>query len=361
MKKSLTLILCGIFSCMYTQSTPILPQTGTGVEDIRSNLYVKQDIGAPILLDGDLTEYYPSFSNNLDGMDARKMSNFSENLGMLRSNYVLVVERRETINVSDTIFYKIWQMQQRPYQLEFITTNLNHPGLEGYLEDTYLHTSTPIDLNGRTTADFTITIDPASAAVYRFRIIFKTAVAGPLPLTLTSINAYRQNGGIRMEWKTENESNTDGYLVQKSIDGNHFSGIINIMANNFPLNNYTWLDKNPSRGDNYYRLLSTEKDGKKRYSRILKVFNGEESAGVNVYPNPLTNNTLHIQMAAQLPGLYQIRLFNNSGQLVLHKKVYHNGGNLNETLQLNQSTEKGVYQLEIVSPTNIKTAEKVVY
>ena len=261
MKKSLPLIMCCIFGSICAESKAgsfNATHTGSGLEDIRSNLYVKQGTGAPVLLDGDLTEYDPSFSNNLNGMDARKMSNFSENLGMIRSNYVLVVERRETINLTDTIFYKIWQLQQRPYQLEFITNNLDHPGMTGYLEDSYLKTSTPIDLNGRTTNDFTINGDPASAAVERFRIIFKTAItAGALPITFTSLRAYRQHQGIRIDWRTENETTIKEYRVEKSIDGNRFSGVGDIKANNFALNNYTWVDEYPANGYNYYRLLKS--------------------------------------------------------------------------------------------------------
>ena len=132
---------------------------------------------APFYWMGILTQYDQSFTNVVDGMDARKMSNFSENLGMIRGTTTLVIERRHTIDFTDTIFYKMWNVQQRPYQLEFITSNLNHPGLTGYLEDSYLHTSVPINLNGANNINFSVNSDPASSAMYRFRIIFTTAAA----------------------------------------------------------------------------------------------------------------------------------------------------------------------------------------
>lgn len=364
MKKNLTLFACGILISLFTESksTPLNPtQRNTAVEDIRSNLYVKQGTGAPILLDGDLTEYDATFSNSLDGMDARKMTNFSENLGMLRNNYVLVVERRQTISLSDTIFYKMWQMQQKPYQLEFITTNLDHPGLEGYLEDSYLNTSSPINLNGRTTVDFTVTSVPASAAVDRFKIVFKTVAAGALPLTFTSFDAYPQHKAIKIDWKTENEHNMNLYQVQKCTDGIRFSGVTDITANNFPVNNYTWIDANPSNGYNYYRILSIEKDGKGKYSEVLKVFNGEGNSKINLYPNPVTNNIFHLQVDNQQPGLYEIRLLNNFGQILLVQKIQHAGGNLRQTIQPNLPMKKGVYQLEVITPENNKITQKVIY
>ena len=158
MNKSLTLVLCSFFSCLFAFSTPKkidLSPSGTGLEDIRSNLYVKPAAGAPVLLDGDLTEYYPSFSNSLDGMDARKMSNFSENLGMIRGTMCWWWREGRPLAWQTPYFLKCGKCSKEPYQLEFITSNLDHPGLEGYLEDNYLNTSTPVNLNGRTTADFT--------------------------------------------------------------------------------------------------------------------------------------------------------------------------------------------------------------
>ena len=135
MKKS-SLILIVMVACMYagnSHATPnLLYKNSPSVEQIRTNLYVVAADASTILLDGDLTQYDPSYTNLIDGMDARKMSNFSENIGMIRQATTLVIERRHTIDFTDTIFYKLWNTQQRLYQLEFITSNLNHPGLPGF-------------------------------------------------------------------------------------------------------------------------------------------------------------------------------------------------------------------------------------
>ncbi len=362
MKRSFTLVICSLFGCLLANSTPTFsPLSPAGAEEIRSNLYVNPGTSAPVLLDGSLTQYSSSYSNDLNGMDARKMSNFSENLGMIRGTTVLVIERRETISLTDTIFYKMWQMQQRSYQLEFITSNMNHPGMEGFLEDNYLKTSAPINLNGTTTANFSVTGDLASGNVFRFRIVFKTAVSGPLPLTFTSINAYRQNREIRIDWKTENESDMKNYAIEKSADGIQFIKATDLAANNFALNNYSWSDKFPANGYNYYRIQSTGKGGEVKKSEVLKVLNDKETSRINVYPNPVTDNTIHLQIANMAAGLYEIRLLNNFGQPVLQQKVQHAGGNFIQSIRQNHAIVKGVYQLEIITPAGTKLSEKVVY
>ncbi len=93
--------------------------------ELRSNLHLINTDGSSTLYDGNLTAYDDSYSNNIDERDAKKMANFTENFGMLRTPVILVIERRHTIDLSDTIFYKMWQMQQRTYKLEFISKNMN--------------------------------------------------------------------------------------------------------------------------------------------------------------------------------------------------------------------------------------------
>ncbi len=364
MKRSFTLMMCTLLVCLYASSSPrsFIPLSPySGIEQIRSNLYVRPPGSSPILMDGDLTQYDPSYSNTLDGLDARKMNNFSENIGMIRGTNVLVIERRQTISLTDTIFYKTWQLQQRLYQLEFITSNLDHPGLEGFLEDSYLKTSVPINLNGTTTADFSVIADPASAAVYRFRIVFKTVVSGPLPLTFTSIKAYGQEKKIRIDWKTENEVNMKGYGVEKSIDGSRFINAANVKANNFAINNYTWVDEFPANGYNYYRIINTGIDGEAKYSSVLKVFIEKNNSEITVYPNPVINNTIHLHIKDQPAGQYQIRLINSFGEPVFLSKITHEGGDITQTLRPNQTIAKGVYQLEVTTPGNKKLFEKIVY
>ncbi len=364
MKKSFTLLFSGLFICLYSYCSPLSfnPYSPSSlVEQIRSNLYVKQGNANPILLDGDLTQYDPSFSNAVDGKDARKMSNFSENMGMARGAYVLVIERRQTITAADTIFYKMWQMQRQSYQLEFITSNLDHPGLQGFLEDSYLKTSTPIDLNGVTTVDFTIDANASSADAYRFRLIFKSIASGPLPLTLTSIKAMRQNRDIRIDWTTVNENNLGAYIIEKSDDGNRFSTAMTVKANNLSSNAYSWLDRYPSSGNVYYRIMTTEIDGKVTRSAIMKVAGGKSNPDMHIFPNPVVNNTIHLEIASQPTGTYSIILLNNKGQAIYEEKINHAVGNFIQTIRPNQTLVKGVYQLQVSTPANTKITEQIIY
>jgi hypothetical protein len=325
---------------------------------VRSNLYAVQSDGSTILLDGDMTQYESDFSNNLDSLDIRKMSNFSENIGMIRGTTTLVVERRKTIDYTDTIFFKLWQTHQRTYQLEFITTNMEQPGLSGYLEDLYLHTKTPISLIGTNHINVSITSDPASANIFRFRLIFaKTSQFGLLPLTFTSMRAYQQNSNINVEWSTENESNLKNYTVEKSIDGINFSAAFRINAKNTSSNSYQWIDNHPKNGENYYRISSTGIDDRTSVSQIFKLSVLKGFSFLRIYPNPIKNNSFNLLISNEPAGLYKLRLFNPFGQLIMQTQIQHTGGTSVQVIPTKTSLSKGVSYLEIIKPDG--TLEKV--
>jgi hypothetical protein len=342
-----------------TLSPAIYSQTGTS-EQIRSNLYLKNTDGTFTIYDGDFTAYGDTYSNDIDNLDAIKLTNFTENLGMTRGTTVLAVERRHTIDLTDTIFFKMWRMRTRSYQLEFITANLNHPGLLGFLEDSYLNTRTPVNLNGNTTADFSINSDPASAAMDRFRIIFTTA-ARALPITFSSVKAYQQNNNIGVDWKVENELNIKQYDIQKSMNGREFASLSTVGAkrNNAGTVNYQWVDVNPGNGNNFYRIKSVSLDGEILYSAVMKVSVGNVKKDIVIYPNPVLNGKVNLQFINQPKGKYFVRLMNNSGQVIQESEINHNEGSESLTFITNQRMIYGIYNLEITTPAKTHITRKI--
>jgi hypothetical protein len=328
---------------------------------IRSNLYIVSADKSTVLMDGTLTQYDMDYSNDIDGMDARKMSNFSENLGLLRANTVLVIERRQTIRGNDSIFFKMWNLRTFNYQLEFIASNLNKYGATGVLEDNYLHTSSTLNLNGTTHLNFSVTNDPASKASDRFRIIFTTAIYSPLPVTFIAAKAFLENKLITIDWKTANESHVNRYNIERSVDGINFLRATEIKANNQSSNSYRWTDTNLAGNNNYYRIRSIDNDGKISYSDIMKVYVAKSNQSISIYPNPATGNHLNVQLVNQEPGLYEMRLLNSFGQNFMTKSFQYSGGTNTQNIKPAQSIPKGIYQLEIKTPCGNKKVISVVF
>ncbi len=67
----------------------------------------------------------------------------------------------------------MWNLKQQQYKLELVALNMNTEGLTAVLEDSYLKTSTTVDLTGSITLSFIVDANAASAAANRFRIAFR--------------------------------------------------------------------------------------------------------------------------------------------------------------------------------------------
>ncbi len=319
-------------------------------KQLRTQLYSVSN-GVTSLTDGTLAEFDVANSNAVDDMDAPKLSNFGENICILNSGKSITVERRAEIVDTDTIFYQLGQLRQTGYQLEFIAQDLAAPGLTAYLEDSYLHTTTVINLGTTSIIDFVVNADPASKASDRFRLVFK--LLGPVPVTFTSITGYRQDKNIVVDWKVENELNIDHYEIERSVKGDNF---IKMGAHVATGNNgngtalYQWVDVNPVTGDNFYRIKSVGIGNDIKYSEIVKVSMEAEPWMITIYPNPVRDHMIGISFNNLPQGDYDIRLFNLSGQLVLQERMTHPGGSQRKKIPVEAGIAKGVYNLEIIFP-----------
>ena len=123
---------------------------------LRTGLYSVNADGSTTIVDGVLNNFDDSYSNAIDGLDARKSFNTGENLSIRTGGQLLVVERKHTIIQQDTIFLNLTGVRVQQYQFQFNADNINTEGLEGFLEDNYLHTRTPLNLSGSTVVNFSI-------------------------------------------------------------------------------------------------------------------------------------------------------------------------------------------------------------
>ncbi|MEO8769743.1 MAG: T9SS type A sorting domain-containing protein [Ferruginibacter sp.] len=313
------------------------------------------------LIDGTLAEFDASYSNSLDDLDAPKLTNFGENIGIFNSSKIISVERRAEIINTDTLFYQLGQLKQQGYQLEFTTKNLANPGLSAWLEDNYLNTKKVIDLNAISVIDFIVDANSLSGASDRFRLVFRQL--GPVPVTFTSIAAWRQEKNIMVKWKVENELNIDHYEVERSSEGRSFTkiGLQPARGNNGgTAQEYYLLDVQPFAGDNFYRIKSVGVGSDIKYSEVVKVNVAGDPSMIAVYPNPVKNGFIGISFTDQPKGYYDIKLFGTNGQLVLSQGINHPGGSQRIKFPIGSNFAQGVYNLEIILPAKKKRIFKVV-
>jgi len=239
----------------------------------------------------------------------------------------------------------MWGMQKKSYRMEFIARNLDHPGLQGYLEDNYLHTSSAIQLNDTTRFTITINNDPGSYAQDRFRVVFNT----PSPVApvqhYTSVEATQMNSNIFISWNTLNENNIKQYFIEKSSDGSHFSTVAVIPSVNVD-GIYHWTDHYPAEQLNYYRIKEEATNDAIDYAPVITV-KSTISKGITLYPNPATAGNLNIRFAGQRPGTYKIMLTDPTGHILMSETYLYPGGTAVKKLAINAGIPAGVYHVEI--------------
>ena len=320
---------------------------------ITTNLY-NLSSGQPLIADGNVVVFCEDYATAVDEHDAVKPNNFGDNFGITQNNQLLVVDARQPATELDTVFFYMKKIKLLPYRLELIGYNFD-PVLVGFLEDSYLHTTTTLNLLGTTTYDFIVTGEAASAAANRFRIVFKNSA--PLPVSFTSIAAAKKANGNEVEWKVDNEINISSYEVERSIDGINFTKTGAVAAGGNAV--YNWLDAYPVNGDNFYRVKSISNRGTVQFSRIVKVTAVKGKTGFTVYPNPSTDGNIGLQMSNLPAGIYSIRLMNESGQVIAKELINHAGGTATNVIHGASVLVSGNYQVEIIDITGKSTVIKV--
>jgi hypothetical protein len=324
-----------------------------------TNLYEINN-AATNLADGNVSVFNSVYSSTLDGNDALKLSNTQENFTVLRNGKALVIEARQPLTINDTIYFDMWNMKQQQYKLEFVPTGLSASGVTGILEDSYLGTKSPVSLTTRSSVLFTVDANAASSASSRFRIVFNTA--SPLPVTFTAISAHQNNNTVEVVWKVSGENGIQQYEVEYSKDGINFSEAATVAAktDNDGAANYIWTDASPSSGNNYYRIKSIGLNNVITYTSIVKVSIGRVQPSITIYPNPVEDGHINLQLTDQQAERYTIQLFTVSGQLVSETQFDHLGGSSSQQINVPSALARGNYQLKVLISGKENYIEQVI-
>ncbi len=335
-----------------------MPDNITG--RISTIMYGFEADGSATVLDGGLVMYRSEYDDNLDLDDVKKINNTnSENFGLNKGGIIYEIEKKQTINETDTIHYSMRNLKARAYQLVVELKNMEATGITAFLKDNYTGTVTTLDYSNPYTIDFTPTnAAPGSYAPDRFKIFFRQL--NVLPVTFTSLEAYRKNNNINVEWKVQNETDIHHYEVERSSDGITFNKLSNnVVADNS--SSYSLADEHPQYGLNYFRVKAVENNRRAKYTNIAKVFFGKNAAGITVFPNPVIDGKINVYISGEQTGDYHVNLYSTNGQLMKAKKLANTNGNGNIVIETGKDLPHGNYILEIVKPDLSKEHINIAY
>lgn len=165
-----------------------------------------------------------------------------------------------------------------------------------------------------------------------------------LPLHLLGFTATTDGNFIILNWTTAGERNTKYFAVERSGDGGNFAvlGQVQAAGNALQEKNYSFIDRIPLPGTNFYRLGMIDLDGRFTYSKIVAVNRDALTDAFFLFPNP-TSNELSLQLSGS--GLFTVRLASTDGR-ILNKKAFQLSGNMSTILDIS-ALSKGVYILTV--------------
>lgn len=317
---------------------------GEQVGALRTNLYFN-DADTAVLADGNLAQFDNSFKPEVDQQDAMKLNNVYETFGILNKGIILAADRRPLLMANDTIFYKLTGLNQRQYQLQFVPNNLN-PDLTPLFQDSYTGKTTLLSIDKPSTVNFMVDAAAASQIETRFRIVFVN------PLVYTSVSASNQKKDIAIDWSVENEFSQKNYQVERAADSLHFVAIKMLVptAGTSGKATYHYLDATAVAGDNFYRIKNVNNDSTIGNSKIVKITILKSDEAITVYPNPVEDGIIGLQLSYLPAGQYHVRLINTLGQVILSNEFNHPGGTALQPILTNGKLTRGLYKLEVTGP-----------
>lgn len=296
-----------------------------------------------------LTQFNNKFSKVVNfNEDAEKLWNNEENIALIRDGFNLSIDNGPFVGATnDTVFIGLSGLKTNSnYALELIPSNWD-AGVKAYLIDKVLNTETLVNLNNANYIhQFTSTNATSND---RFIIVFRGGTLHNKNFIVTA--EKNDNVNAKINWEAQNESGVKLYDVEKSSDGITFKTIATINAKNGSLtNSYSFIDRNPVVGLNYYRIKTTLQNDFESYSKVVTLnFKNSSSNYVNVYPNPIKGNNIGLQLQNIEKGTYDVRILSLDGKEVYKQRLIINSSSFSTNIQPNYNLPKGSYNLQIVN------------
>jgi len=147
--------------------------------------------------------------------------------------------------------------------------------------------------------------------------------------TITSFFAVNEKDRVTLKWTTENESNNEQFIIERSTDfGRSYSSIGNLPGKGFNthINTYAITDLQPFDGVAYYRLVQKMPNGEQLLSDIKAIDRGiKAQTYFTIYPNPV-HGILTIKLVAAVTEKTVVELFDMAGRRVAAQNVQIKNG-----------------------------------
>lgn len=181
-----------------------------------------------------------------------------------------------------------------------------------------------------------------------------------LPVELTGFNGKLKNKEVELNWSTASEINNAGFEIQRSSDGRHWEllDFVPGAGNSDIAITYQYIDSEPMKGIQYYRLRQVDFDNQHEFSQTISI-NFRSSTGElgELYPNPTENGIVHINYDSDTRERLNIKVHNLMGQVVFQESREAGMGASQLELDL-RTLGKGLFLVFIEESSSFETFSK---
>jgi len=172
-------------------------------------------------------------------------------------------------------------------------------------------------------------------------------VASPLvslPVTYAGFVATKNGNSAVLQWQTQQEQNSASFIIERSTDGKEYTAIGQVAAagNSSLVQSYSYTDKIPEQGKNYYRLKQVDFDGRSAYSAI-RIVDFATAAGLSWYAS---GNAIQVILEQGNNELYQL--------VDMRGSVVQKGRLTNGRIRFN-GLHSGTYSIQVQTASPIRT------
>ncbi len=125
-----------------------------------------------------------------------------------------------------------------------------------------------------------------------------------LPVSVISFSGNHKAGKTMLNWQTACESNSSHFLIERSANGINYNSVARVegAGNCATLTNYNLVDEHPASGNNFYRLVAFDYDGKSKQHGVVLIKNEAGNVSTGVYPNPVSGHSITLKGGNNLIG-----------------------------------------------------------
>ncbi len=181
--------------------------------------------------------------------------------------------------------------------------------------------------------------DGGKSGDHCYNSTFSTVIIpNTLPIKLESFAASVSGNAVKLNWLTASEVNSDHFEIERSTDGQNFvlAGKVSAAGSATTTNSYGYTDDaSKLKGTVYYRLKLVDKNGSSTYSKVISIPLSINKYQLSIYPNPLkSGQDLKLTYVSEKTGTANFQVINSVGKKVINFASPINEGSNTLSLQI---------------------------